>query len=141
MLIDIKKQADDSSIILQGIGLSQKCKGESFMSRNTHDSIQRRKMDDEQALGKRLAELQARGLEKEEIEKDPRLRHLRGKIRQVKRRLAAITGIENRMKDAAIHKAEGHKRESPAIKVKKPKKPSRRRALVESEMAEKREAS
>ncbi|MBN1831756.1 MAG: hypothetical protein JW896_06545, partial [Deltaproteobacteria bacterium] len=84
------------------------------MSRHTHDSIQRRKMEDEQALGKRLAELQGRGLEKEEIEKDPRLRHLKGKIRQVKRRLAAITGIKNRMKAAALQKTEGHKKERPA---------------------------
>jgi hypothetical protein len=111
------------------------------MSRNTHDSIQRRKKDDEQALGKRLAELHGRGLEKEEIEKDPRLRHLRGKIRQAKRRLAAITGIENRMKAATLRKAEGHKRERPTNKAKKPKKPSRRRALIEAEMAEEREAS
>ena len=111
------------------------------MSRKTNDHIERRKRDDEQALGKRLAELQGRGLEKEKIEKDPRLRHLRAKIRQAKRRLVAIAGIENRMKTAAFHKAEGHKRERPVSKPKKPKKPSRRRALIESERAEEREAS
>jgi hypothetical protein len=141
MLIDIKKQADDAGVLLQGTGLSQQHKGEASMSRNTHDFIQRRKRDDEQALGKRLAELQGLGLEKEKIDKDPRLRHLRAKIKQAKRRLAAIAGIEDRMKAAAIRKAEGHKRERPANKIKKPKKPSRRRALIDSEMAEEREAS
>jgi hypothetical protein len=111
------------------------------MSRKTNDHIERRKRDDEQALGKRLAELQGRGLEKEKIEKDPRLKHLRAKIRQAKRSLVAIAGIENRMKAAALGKAEGHKREMPAIKPKKPKKPSRRRALLEDEIAKEREAS
>jgi hypothetical protein len=111
------------------------------MSRKTNDLIEMRKMDDEQALSKRLAELQGRGLEKEKIEKDPRLKRLRAKIRQAKRRLAAIAGIENRMKTAALRKAEGHKRERPVSKPKKPKKPSRRRASIESEIAEQREAS
>ena len=108
------------------------------MSRKTNDFVERRKRDDEQALSKRLAELQGRGLEKDKIEKDPRLRHLRAKIRQAKRRLAAIAGIENRMKTAALRKAEGHKRQRP---VSKPKKPSRRRALFEDEIAKEREAS
>jgi hypothetical protein len=111
------------------------------MSRKTNDFIERRKRDDEQALGKRLAELQGRGLEKEQIDKDPRLRHLRAQIRQAKKRLAAIAGIENRMKAAAFRKAEGHKRERPANKPKKPKKPSHRRALIDDEIAKERRAS
>ena len=102
--------------------------------------IQEHQAKSEKQLAERLQTLQTEGMTDKEIQRDAKIRHFKGKIRQTKRQLAGIDAIEKQMARKAEIKAE--KLASPKVAAPKKKHTAspekkkvkkERKAVVEAE--------
>jgi hypothetical protein len=92
------------------------------MSSKAKKSIENQRSFYEAAFQNRHAELKGLELEDGRIWRDPKLRHLRAKVRQANRRLLAISKIQKQMEASASRKKE--KADKEPIGLRSSKKPA-----------------
>ncbi len=90
------------------------------MPSKSKETILSQKSYYETAFEKRQKEMRDSGLPEDAIRKNASLRHLKAKVRESNRRLLAISGMEKKIEDLAVHKAK--KAEKTAEKETAPKK-------------------
>ena len=103
------------------------------MSSKTKEIVETQKRLYEMAFHNRRAELKDLKIEDGNIGKDPQLRHLRAKVRQVNRRLLAISKIQKKIEASASRKREKAHRGRMELKSSKKSvpEPSKKKAKQE----------
>ncbi len=104
------------------------------MSSKTRKTIEVQKGFYESAFQKRQAELKTLESDDSKISKNPKLRHLKAKVRQANRRLLAVSKIEKQIQELASRKRgkADKKLEEPKATKKSVPQPSKKKAKKET---------
>lgn len=98
--------------------------------------IERHKKDAEAQMAARVGLLQAEGMSDAQIQRDAKVRHFKGKIRQTRYQLTEIVKLEKMLAQRAEAKAEKRSERKPDQPKKKAKPdPAKKKAKQERKMA------